>query len=131
MVVYIKYLYSLLIDIRSLLEPHREEVRLKLSTAFQSTRNTIPSQASTWMDTDMLVLLSQYMLFNVLYQFFFSFLYCLYVFQVFVSVKGVNGAGLSTVATSNGVYISYLSQGRPPLSPIGVIDIVNGERIDV
>ena len=62
---------------------------------------------------------------------FFRFLYCLYVFQVFVSVKGVNGAGLSTVATSNGVYISYLSQGRPPLSPIGVIDMVNGERIDV
>lgn len=48
-----------------------------------------------------------------------------------MSVKGVNGAGLSTVATSNGVYISYLSQGRPPLTPIGVIDIVNGERIDV
>lgn len=53
------------------------------------------------------------------------------IFQVFVSVKGVNGAGLSSVSTTNGVYISYLSQGRPPLSHIGVIDMVNGEYIDV
>lgn len=53
------------------------------------------------------------------------------IFQVFVSVKGVNGAGLSSVSTTNGVYISYLSQGRPPLSHIGVIDMVNGEHIDV
>lgn len=53
------------------------------------------------------------------------------IFQVFVSVKGINGAGLSSVSTSNGVYISYLSQGRPPLSQIGVIDMVNGEHIDV
>lgn len=53
------------------------------------------------------------------------------IFQVFVSVKGVNGAGLSSVSTTNGVYISYLSQGRPPLSDIGVIDMVNGEHIDV
>ncbi|XP_062596534.1 uncharacterized protein LOC134257978, partial [Saccostrea cucullata] len=51
--------------------------------------------------------------------------------QVFVSVKGINGAGLSSVATSNGVYMSYLSQGRPPLSHIGVIEMVNGEHIDV
>lgn len=53
------------------------------------------------------------------------------IFQVFVSVKGVNGAGLSSVSTTNGVYISYLSQGRSPLSHIGVIDMVNGEHIDV
>lgn len=53
------------------------------------------------------------------------------IFQVFVSVKGINGAGLSSVSTTNGVYISYLSQGRPPLSDIGVIDMVNGEHIDV
>lgn len=53
------------------------------------------------------------------------------IFQVFVSVKGINGAGLSSVSTTNGVYISYLSQGRPPLSHIGVIDMVNGEHIDV
>lgn len=53
------------------------------------------------------------------------------IFQVFVSVKGVNGAGLSSVSTTNGVYISYLSQGRTPLSHIGVIDMVNGEHIDV
>jgi hypothetical protein len=51
--------------------------------------------------------------------------------QVFVSVKAINGAGLSSHATSNGIYISYLSQGRPPLSHIGVIDMVNGEHIDV
>ena len=51
--------------------------------------------------------------------------------QLFVSVKGINGAGLSSVSTSDGVYISYLSQGRPPLSPIGVFDMTDGEDVDV
>lgn len=51
--------------------------------------------------------------------------------QLFVSVKGINGAGLSSVSTSDGVYMSYLSQGRPPLSPIGVFDMTDGEDVDM
>lgn len=51
--------------------------------------------------------------------------------QLFVSVKGINGAGLSSVSTSDGVYISYLSQRKPPLSPIGVFDMTDGEDVDV
>ena len=53
------------------------------------------------------------------------------LFQLFVSVKGINGAGLSSVSTSNGVYLSYLSQGRPPLTNIGVIDMTDGETVDM
>ena len=53
------------------------------------------------------------------------------LFQLFVSVKGINGAGLSSVSTSNGVYLSYLSQGRPPLTHIGVIDMTDGETVDM
>ncbi|XP_035697583.1 uncharacterized protein LOC118430698 [Branchiostoma floridae] len=34
--------------------------------------------------------------------------------HVFATVRGTNAAGLSTVSTSNGVYISRLSAGRPP-----------------
>lgn len=48
-----------------------------------------------------------------------------------MSVKGVNGAGLTSVATSDGVYISYLSQGKDPLSFVGVMDMVDGETMDV
>ncbi|ESO82597.1 hypothetical protein LOTGIDRAFT_236952 [Lottia gigantea] len=47
--------------------------------------------------------------------------------QVYVTVKATNAAGLSTVATSNGVYISYVSQGKEPLKPIGVWD---GDTLD-
>lgn len=46
-------------------------------------------------------------------------------------MKGVNGAGLTSVATSDGVYISYLSQGKDPLSFVGVMDMVDGETMDV
>jgi hypothetical protein len=53
------------------------------------------------------------------------------ILQLFVSVKAINGADLSSVSTSNGVYISYLSQGRPPLSHIGVIDMTDGEHVDM
>lgn len=42
--------------------------------------------------------------------------------QVFVMVKATNGAGLSTVSASNGIYISYLSQGLEPFSVIGIWD---------
>ncbi|KAK3612537.1 hypothetical protein CHS0354_024514 [Potamilus streckersoni] len=42
--------------------------------------------------------------------------------QVFVTVKGVNGAGMSTVSTSNGIYLSYLSQGEKPPKLGGVWD---------
>ena len=37
-------------------------------------------------------------------------------------IKGINGAGYSTTATSDGVYISYLSQGLAPLMPVGIWD---------
>ncbi|KAK3788402.1 hypothetical protein RRG08_044436, partial [Elysia crispata] len=42
--------------------------------------------------------------------------------QIYVSVKAFNGAGMATVATSNGVYISYISQGINPPSPFSVWD---------
>ena len=42
--------------------------------------------------------------------------------QIFVTVKATNGAGLSSVSTSNGVFISYMSQGLDPLSHVGVWD---------
>ncbi|KAK3612515.1 hypothetical protein CHS0354_024486 [Potamilus streckersoni] len=42
--------------------------------------------------------------------------------QVFVTLKGINGAGMSTVSTSNGIYLSYLSQGENPPQLIGVWD---------
>ncbi|KAK3609657.1 hypothetical protein CHS0354_035942 [Potamilus streckersoni] len=42
--------------------------------------------------------------------------------QIFVSVKGTNAAGLSSISTSNGVYMSYLSQGLAPLRHVGVYD---------
>ncbi|XP_041378093.1 uncharacterized protein LOC121390363 [Gigantopelta aegis] len=50
--------------------------------------------------------------------------------QVFVTVHATNGAGLGTMATSNGVYMSYLSQGDEPLSHIAVSD-TDGGHIDV
>ena len=34
-----------------------------------------------------------------------------------MTVKGINGAGLATSSSSNGVYMSYLSQGLDPLTP--------------
>ena len=43
-------------------------------------------------------------------------------FQVYVKIKAINGAGLSTISVSNGVFISYVSQGLSPLLPIGVWD---------
>ncbi|KAI8486030.1 hypothetical protein Bbelb_361300, partial [Branchiostoma belcheri] len=42
--------------------------------------------------------------------------------QVFAIVRGTNAAGMSTVATSNGVYISRVSSGLPPLGEIRVWD---------
>ncbi|XP_066299088.1 uncharacterized protein [Branchiostoma lanceolatum] len=42
--------------------------------------------------------------------------------QVFVTVRGHNAAGLSSVAVSNGVYISKISAGLPPLTPLIVND---------
>ncbi|KAL5015119.1 hypothetical protein ScPMuIL_009389 [Solemya velum] len=42
--------------------------------------------------------------------------------KVYVSVKGVNGAGLTSVTVSDGVYMSYLSQGLPPLYHVGIWD---------
>lgn len=53
------------------------------------------------------------------------------LFQLFVSVKAVNKAGLSSVSSSNGVYMSYLSQGRSPLSHVGIMDLVEGGNQDV
>ncbi|CAG2210833.1 unnamed protein product [Mytilus edulis] len=50
---------------------------------------------------------------------------------VYVSVKGINGASLTSVATSNGLYMSYLSQGMDPLSHVGVADVLENSVGDV
>ncbi|XP_052081925.1 uncharacterized protein LOC127719726 isoform X2 [Mytilus californianus] len=50
---------------------------------------------------------------------------------VYVSVKGINGADLTSVATSNGLYMSYLSQGMAPLSHVGVADVLENSVGDV
>ncbi|CAG2247498.1 unnamed protein product [Mytilus edulis] len=50
---------------------------------------------------------------------------------VYVSIRGTNGAGVSSVATSNGVYISYLSQGLQPLSHIAISDVLENSDADV
>jgi len=55
----------------------------------------------------------------------------LYFSQIYVSVRGTNGAGLSSVGTSNALYMSYLSQGLPPLSHIGVYDVLENSHGDV
>jgi hypothetical protein len=55
----------------------------------------------------------------------------LYFPQIYVSVRGTNGAGLSSVGTSNGLYLSYLSQGLAPLSHIGVYDVLENSHGDV
>ena len=52
----------------------------------------------------------------------------MFLFQIFVKIKAVNGAGLATISTSNGVSISYLSQGLEPLSHIGIWD---ADSIDI
>ncbi|XP_076087285.1 uncharacterized protein LOC143057777 [Mytilus galloprovincialis] len=51
--------------------------------------------------------------------------------KVYVSIRGTNGAGLSSVATSNGVYLSYLSQGLQPLSHIGINDVLDNSGLDI
>ena len=51
--------------------------------------------------------------------------------QVYVTVKGTNGARLSVISSSNGVYLSYLSQGLPPLSHIGIADVTELSNIDM
>ncbi|CAG2196989.1 unnamed protein product [Mytilus edulis] len=50
---------------------------------------------------------------------------------VYVSIKGTNGAGLSSVSSSNGLYLSYLSQGLPPLSHIGIADVTELSNVDM
>ncbi|XP_035698714.1 uncharacterized protein LOC118431579 [Branchiostoma floridae] len=50
--------------------------------------------------------------------------------QVFVTVRGHNAAGLSSVAVSNGVYISKISAGLPPLTPLIVNDGDHNGDID-
>lgn len=55
----------------------------------------------------------------------------LYFIKVYVSVKGENGAGLASVATSNGLHLSYLSQGLPPVSHIGINDVLRNSLGDV
>ncbi|XP_076076023.1 uncharacterized protein LOC143046845 [Mytilus galloprovincialis] len=51
--------------------------------------------------------------------------------KVYVSIKGTNGAGLSSVSSSNGLYLSYLSQGLPPLSHIGIADVTELSNVDI
>ena len=52
-------------------------------------------------------------------------------FQVFVTVKGINGAGLATSSSSNGVYLSYLSQGLKPLTQVYLADADPSSPYDV
>jgi hypothetical protein len=54
--------------------------------------------------------------------FWFPPTYCLVLFQVFVTIKGYNGAGLFSITVSNGIYLTYLGQGLQPLRPIEVWD---------
>ncbi|XP_060596420.1 uncharacterized protein LOC132750448 [Ruditapes philippinarum] len=42
--------------------------------------------------------------------------------QVFATVKATNFAGLTTTSHSNGIYMSYLSQGLDPLTHVGIYD---------
>ncbi|XP_048250418.1 uncharacterized protein LOC124151537 [Haliotis rufescens] len=42
--------------------------------------------------------------------------------KIYVTVKATNGAGLSTISISPGIYMSYLSRGLPPLTHVGVMD---------
>ena len=47
-----------------------------------------------------------------------------------MKIKAINGAGLSSTSTSNGVFMSYLSQGLEPLSHVGIWDadpLINGD----
>ncbi|VDI67222.1 Hypothetical predicted protein [Mytilus galloprovincialis] len=60
-----------------------------------------------------------------------SGLYLMGYRKVYVSVRGTNGAGVSSVATSNGVYISYLSQDLQPLSHVGISDVLENSDVDV
>ena len=57
--------------------------------------------------------------------------YKIFSLQLYVSVKGINGAGITSVSTSNGVYMSYLSQGLPPIGNVGVMDLVPGSVGDM
>jgi hypothetical protein len=57
--------------------------------------------------------------------------HCIFFLQIYVSVRGTNGAGLSSVGTSNALYMSYLSQGLSPLSHIGVYDVLENSHGDV
>ncbi|CAH1791082.1 unnamed protein product, partial [Owenia fusiformis] len=42
--------------------------------------------------------------------------------QVFVTVRGTNAAGLTTISISNGVFISRISAGLSPLGSFTVYD---------
>ncbi|XP_064646203.1 uncharacterized protein LOC135499389 [Lineus longissimus] len=42
--------------------------------------------------------------------------------QIFVTIKGYNGAGLFSITISNGIYLTYLGQGLQPLKPVEVWD---------
>ena len=42
--------------------------------------------------------------------------------QIFATVRGYNSAGLSSIATSNGAYISRYGAGLPPMTPIEIRD---------
>ena len=49
--------------------------------------------------------------------------------QVFVTVKGYNEAGLYSSVTSNGVFISHVSSGMPPLGLSIVYDGLGKEDL--
>ncbi|XP_064643635.1 uncharacterized protein LOC135497733 [Lineus longissimus] len=42
--------------------------------------------------------------------------------KIYVTIKAFNAAGLSSSATSNGIYLSYVAQGLEPPNPISVFD---------
>ena len=37
-------------------------------------------------------------------------------------IRAINGAGMSAVSISNGIFLSYVSQDLDTLSPVGVWD---------
>ena len=45
-----------------------------------------------------------------------------YTIQVYATIRGFNAASLSSIATSNGVFISRFGADLPPLSPFTVYD---------
>ncbi|WAR05119.1 hypothetical protein MAR_020488, partial [Mya arenaria] len=51
--------------------------------------------------------------------------------EVFATIKAENNAGKVTSIISNGVFMSYLSQGKPPLHHVGIYDYHQNSHGDI